>query len=443
MFRQGVRDSSKIRWLLASDRLSDEEKQALQDAVNAMSKPSQSTSYGSAVPSSQAVRLSVHAQTDAVASAMQDTARTLASLPEEPVEAANKTLLNQAIQYAEEQISAGALENLNTVVKAYFESALEEARTISLQEDASQEEVNTAWLKLCHALQMLDFKSDKELLNALIAQAQTLDLDQYKDDEAKEAFVLALNRAREVAASDTALNDSINEAAGALQSAMDALNLKDDAYDLSLLAWLVSQAEEMNGEDYLEAGWSQLETVLEQAAAILDNPESQEEIDQACMDLNAAILNLRLKPSEDLLRELNAFVDTVNALNLEPYSMEQRTALFTLSARVQAALDSETLDQDQAAALAAETRKAQEIIDHPAALNPSAPDKTEENSNPKTEPVTPDQEQAKKPVSDQNEQQTKTGAKSVRTAVSTSFGSAAAAFAAAALVCLSVLRRRR
>ena len=443
MFRQGVRDSSKIRWLLVSDRLSDEEKQALQDAVNAMSKPSQSTSYGSAVPSSQAVRLSVHAQTDAVASAMQDTARTQASLPEEPVEAANKTLLNQAIQYAEEQISAGALENLNTVVKAYFESALEEARTISLQEDASQEEVNTAWLKLCHALQMLDFKSDKELLNALIAQAQTLDLDQYKDDEAKEAFVLALNRAREVAASDTALNDSINEAAGALQSAMDALNLKDDAYDLSLLAWLVSQAEEMNGEDYLEAGWSQLETVLEQAAAILDNPESQEEIDQACMDLNAAILNLRLKPSEDLLRELNAFVDTVNALNLEPYSMEQRTALFTLSARVQAALDSETLDQDQAAALAAETRKAQEIIDHPAALNPSAPDKTEENSNPKTEPVTPDQEQAKKPVSDQNEQQTKTGAKSVRTAVSTSFGSAAAAFAAAALACLSVLRRRR
>ncbi len=57
---------------------------------------------------------------------------------------------------------------------------------------------------------------------------------------------------------------------------MVALNLNDDSYDLSLLAWLFSQEEEMNGEDYLEAGWSQLETVLEQAAAILDNPASQE-----------------------------------------------------------------------------------------------------------------------------------------------------------------------
>lgn len=422
MFKQGVRDSSKIRWLLASDRLSDAEKEDLQAAIDSMSKPSQTTSYGSAVAANSAIRHAVHEQTAAVASALQNTARVLAVKEDEPETEADKTLLNEAIQYAEEQISAGALEHLNTVVKAYLETALEEARAVSLDENASQEEVNSAWLKICRALQMLDFTSNKDLLNALIAQADALDLTLYKDDEAKEAFVNALAHAKEISASDTALDESINEALGALQSAMDALNLKDDAYDLSLLIWLIAQTEEMNGDDYLEAGWNELQTVLEQAAAIQADPASQEEIDQACMDLNAAILNLRLKPSEELLRELSSFVETVKTLNLEVYSVDQRAALFSTAGRVQAALDGGDLDQDQAKQLAEEVRKAKEIIDHPANLNPSDP--------------------ATQSSLDQKQTQ-QAGKKSVRTAASTSFGSAVAGLMAAALAGLSIRRRRR
>lgn len=238
----------------------------------------------------------------------------------------------------------------------------------------------------------------------------------------QEAFVNALAHAKEISASDTALDESINEALGALQSAMDALNLKDDAYDLSLLIWLIAQTEEMNGDDYLEAGWNELQTVLEQAAAIQADPASQEEIDQACMDLNAAILNLRLKPSEELLRELSSFVETVKTLNLEVYSADQRAALFSTAGRVQAALDGGDLDQDQAKQLAEEVRKAKEIIDHPANLNPSDP--------------------ATQSSLDQKQTQ-QAGKKSVRTAASTSFGSAVAGLMAAALAGLSIRRRRR
>ena len=439
MFKQGVRDSSKIRWLLASDKLTDEAKEDLQSAVDAMSKPSQSTSYGSAVAASDALRHSVHAQTAAVASAMQDAARVMAELPDEPTQTADKTLLRQSISYAEEQISSGALNHLNKVVQEYFEAALEEARAVNLDENASQDEVNSAWMKLCHALQMLNFTSDKELLNALIEQADQLDLNQYADDEAKEAFVNALAHAKEIAASDTALDESIQAAAGALQSAMEALNLKDDAFDLSLLIWLTDQVKEMNADDYLEAGWNQMQTVLAHAADILANPESQEEIDQACLDLNAAILNLRLKPSEELLRELSTFVESVNTLNLEAYSAEQRAVLFGLAGRIQTALESGTLDQNQALELAEEVKEAQKIIDHPAALDPADP----ADSDPKAEnPADQKKDPASHNSSDQA-QKAETGKKSVRTAASTSFVSAAAAMMAAALTGLIVRRRRR
>lgn len=81
MLRQGIRDSAKVRWLLANEDLDESAKASLQSAVDSMSKPSQTSSYGSAVASSQEVRMSVHAQTKAVADAMQAAAHTIA--PEE------------------------------------------------------------------------------------------------------------------------------------------------------------------------------------------------------------------------------------------------------------------------------------------------------------------------------------------------------------------------
>lgn len=373
MFKQGVRDSSKIRWLLAQDNLDAEAKDALQDAVNAMSKPAQGgNGYGSAVAANAAARASVHSQTAAVADAMQAAGRVMAEKTPDPQEKADKTLLVQAIDYAHAKVNEGALEGVNTLVQTFFEQALTEASTVNADENASQNTVDQAWLKLCKAIHMLGFKSDKTLLDALIAQASVLDLNLYEDGEAKEAFTAALAHAKEIAGSDTALNASIEEAAAALQSAMDALVLKGDAVDCTMLAWIIAEAESLNGGDYLENGWNAMLPVLEQAKAVLANPQSQQQADQAALDLNDTLLALRLKPSEELLRKLNEFVETVSSLDLSIYSQDQKEVLLDLAGRITTAMDNGTLDAKLAESFAEEVQAAQAIIASPALAKSSA-----------------------------------------------------------------------
>ena len=83
MLRQGVRDSSKVRWLLANEDLDETAKTELQTAVEAMSTPSKGGSYGSAGPANETARMSVHSQTKTVTDAMHAAAKTIKV--EEPI----------------------------------------------------------------------------------------------------------------------------------------------------------------------------------------------------------------------------------------------------------------------------------------------------------------------------------------------------------------------
>lgn len=92
-------------------------------------------------------------------------------------QSANKTLLGQAIDYANLLKENGALEGVNSIVVRNFEECLQQAQFIYSSSAASQEEVNTAWSHLARAIQMLDLKTDKSELLALIASAEQINPD--------------------------------------------------------------------------------------------------------------------------------------------------------------------------------------------------------------------------------------------------------------------------
>lgn len=147
-----------------------------------------------------------------------------AAVTEEAAQSAvDRRLLAQSIATAESLKAEGALTHVNAIVVRKFETALAAAKEVNAKEDATQAEVNEAWLNLANAIQLLGFKSDKTELLALIQEAESLDHRDFYET-GKDELEAALAYAKQVAGDDTALNDqSIKAAADRLRAAIDAL----------------------------------------------------------------------------------------------------------------------------------------------------------------------------------------------------------------------------
>src|SRR5690606_10470659 len=80
---------------------------------------------------------------------------------ETPVEV-DKTMLTVAIEYAEAEKEKEEFENVVPLVRAKFEEALSEAKTVLANENATQAQVDVASNKLINLIHMLGFtKGDK------------------------------------------------------------------------------------------------------------------------------------------------------------------------------------------------------------------------------------------------------------------------------------------
>ena len=214
----------------------------------------------------------------------------------------DKTLLKQAIDYARAQDT----EHLNKIVKEKFEAALDEAVRVFEEENASQDDVNKAWQNLVKMVQMLDFKSDKTDLKKTIADCADLNEEDYLQDDAWSAYEKALETARKVLESDTALQKEIDEANEALKAAVENLNRNTaDEYDLSLLNAAIRKAEKLKLDRFKNGeAKTAFEDALAQARKTAESPQSQEQINQAARNLSNAMIRLRLMASKTLLDDL-------------------------------------------------------------------------------------------------------------------------------------------
>lgn len=356
---------------------------------------------------------------------------------------ADKTLLQMAIDYAEEKAASGALEGLNEIVAARFQEALDQARAVNADEKATQTEINDAWLQLTRMIQMLDFKADKTALNELIAECESMDLSGVIQDEACEAYLAALAAAKETAGRDTALQESIEKAYTELLAAREGLHF--NTADTSLLAYLISVIDEEDLNQYADnEAKDAFLVILNQARGVLAAPESQEQVDAMTSSLNNAWLSLRLKPSEDMLKELAAFADQVSALSLDELSEEEAALLVNLQTRAYALLNSPAATKDDAQVLLDEIHS--EAVQNLLNQNPGKAEIPAE-TEPSQKPADPVPGTAEKPSADTGKDKVsaeqKSTAQSVKTAVASGFGALAAAGLAAAAGFLKLARRKK
>ena len=232
----------------------------------------------------------------------------------QPAPTVSKTDLDKAIK---------AIEAKNPDSSKYtadswktFADAMAHAKAVIADDSATQQDVDNALKTLTDAYAGLTEKTpepapvSKSELDKKIKtiEAEKLDGSKYTAESWK-AFETALAHAKAVIASDSATQQDVDAALGALTSARDGLTEKGEVkpdpkpepgtVDKAALDKAVKkvEAEKLDGSKYTAESWKAFETALAHAKAVIGNANStQFDIDNALSMLNDARAALKEKP---------------------------------------------------------------------------------------------------------------------------------------------------
>ncbi len=190
-----------------------------------------------------------------------------------------------------------------------FEARLADAEDILAKvkegdKDVTQEMVDNSWKALIDIMQYLEFKQgDKTDLEKAIDFAESLDMNDYEDNEKMDAFLEALDAAKDVRDDENAMQDEIDKAWKALIKATAELNRK--MADMTDLNKVIEWTSALDLNKYLEEGQDEFKAALEAAKSVAgDILSTQKEVDNAWKALMDAASALRLKPDKGALDEL-------------------------------------------------------------------------------------------------------------------------------------------
>ena len=211
------------------------------------------------------------------------------------VKPVDKSKLEKLVKRSE--VYETKIERYTPQTAVIFKDALEAARAVLADEGASQVEIDQKYANLQKALFDLREIPDKSKLEELLQQAENLDISIYTD-ESVEVFTVALAKAQAVNADPEADQQTVNTAMETLQKAMGNLTEKETeaAADKKALQGVIAEAEKLRKEEYTEESWSMFAETLEQAKAVNEDAQAeQESVDQMTKALQNAMDELKKK----------------------------------------------------------------------------------------------------------------------------------------------------
>ncbi|GEM_PF-5402705 len=243
-----------------------------------------------------------------------------------------------------------------------LEDALHHADVVFNDENATQEDVDQAFLDLTDAyanLKEVDPEPvvDKSLLEKLKSNIENKDLAEgdYTSDS-WNALEEALNNAREVLNNDQATQEEVDQALKDLANAYTNLQPApgEPAVDKSLLEGLTNDVygKDLSEDAYTPDSWKNLEDTLHHAENVLANENAtQEDVDQAFLDLTDAYANLKVIDPEPVVDKslLEKLTNDILGKNLpaEVYTSESWKALEDALNHAQTVLADENATQEE------------------------------------------------------------------------------------------------
>ena len=208
-----------------------------------------------------------------------------ARVPDQPGQEANKALLQATYDYAVTLDTTGVVDS----AVAIFQKAMDEAKAVLDDPNATQEQVDTAWDNLLTGIWSLGLKQgNKDILEVLIAKAETMVANQskYVQDHWQE-LLDALNAGQKVMDDGDALQGDVETAVEDLMNAILAQRYKADK---SILEDLIGKAEGIDLTGYTAESVAVFRSALATAQSVLAD-ETLSEDDQATVDNAVAALS--------------------------------------------------------------------------------------------------------------------------------------------------------
>ena len=224
---------------------------------------------------------------------------------------------------------------------ASFETALNDAKGVFANENASQNDVDQACESLSKAIEELKF--NKSQLKAVIDQAENKNSEDYTE-ESWEVFANALAEAKSVFEDEDATPEMVDEACRKLNEAINGLTVKVNKPELKDL---IDKVQDKKSEDYTDASWYAFETALEEAKAVLeDEAATSEQISQAYKKLDEAIKGLTPKKQVDK-SELQKWIDEAGNKNKDEYTEESWASFETALNNAKGVFANENASQEE------------------------------------------------------------------------------------------------
>lgn len=216
----------------------------------------------------------------------------------------DKTKLAELIEDAQAYVDR--IEEFTPATAEVFMAALEHARTVYDNADATQAEINAAYTTLQTAIFELREIPTKDKLKDLIDEVENMDLSKYTD-ESVSVLTAALEDAKAVYADENATEEDIAKAMEVLQASVDGLEEKpsepEKPVDKAELGKLIEKVEKMDLTKYTADSALAVRDALKEAKAVYDNEKAtQKEVDEALSKLQKAVDSLKetqVKPGTD------------------------------------------------------------------------------------------------------------------------------------------------
>ncbi|MDC0700534.1 hypothetical protein POG20_18640, partial [Blautia wexlerae] len=198
----------------------------------------------------------------------------------------DKTDLRAKIATAETLIE----ENYTAESWSAMTEALEAAREVEADDEALQNDIDTACESLYKALMALTYTVDRTALDMLIAEAEQINLDEYLED-GKDAFSKAFEAAKNVA--EDASQKVVDKAAEDLAAAIAGLRRTPDK---KALEDLLNALANKDLSKYTDSSVAAFKAAMNLAKGVLEDPDATGEKIAQAMDLvNAADEGLKIK----------------------------------------------------------------------------------------------------------------------------------------------------
>lgn len=160
--------------------------------------------------------------------------------------------------------------------------------------------------------------ADKSALEAVIAEAEALNAEDYTT-ESWNSLSDALTAGKALMDDASAFAEEIEDAAAAIRSAIDGLEVKPEA-DKTALKTLLDKAAKLKKSDYTAASWKTLTKAVEKGRQVLDDKKaSDKDIADAAASIQKAMDNLK-KVTKTNTAALKSALDKAAKLKQSDYT---------------------------------------------------------------------------------------------------------------------------